>query len=53
MTDRVTATEQMETLNLDFDDAVAYAAMKATETKEIVSMDKHFDRIPDIKRIQP
>ena len=53
ITDRVTATEQMETFNLDFDDAVAYAAMKATGTKEIVSMDRHFDRIPGIKRIEP
>jgi len=51
--DRVTASEHMEKFKLDFDDAVAYAAMKATGTKEIVSMDKHFDRIPDIKRIEP
>jgi predicted nucleic acid-binding protein len=35
---------------LDFDDAAAYAAMTATGISEIVSMDRHFDKIPAIKR---
>lgn len=53
MTDRVTATEQMEKHNLDFDDATVYAAMMATETNELISMDKEFDKIEGITRIEP
>ncbi len=53
MTDRINATEHMKQFNLDFHDASAYEAMKATGTTEIVSMDKHFDKIPDIRRTEP
>lgn len=53
MADRVAATEHMEEHNLDFDDATAYATMMTTKTKEIVSMDKHFDKIAGITRIEP
>lgn len=53
MADRVAATEHMEEYSLDFDDATAYAAMMSTEIKEIVSMDKHFDKIKGIMRIAP
>ena len=53
MTDRVVATEHMKRFKLDFDDATAYAAMMSTGITEIVSMDKHFDKIPNIKRIEP
>jgi len=51
--DRIAATEHMRRFKLDFDDAAAYAAMTATGASEIVSMDRHFDKIPDIKRIEP
>jgi predicted nucleic acid-binding protein len=53
MTDRVSATEHMKKFKLDFDDATAYAAMTATGISEIVSMDRHFDKIPEIKRTEP
>jgi predicted nucleic acid-binding protein len=53
MRDRIVATEHMKRLDLDFDDAVAYTTMMSTGTKEIVSLDRHFDKIPDIKRIEP
>ena len=53
MTDRVVATEHMKRFKLDFDDATAYAAMMSTGIAQIVSMDKHFDKIPNIKRIEP
>ena len=53
MTDRIMATEQMKRFKLDFDDATAYAAMLSMGVTEIVSMDKHFDKISNIKRIEP
>lgn len=53
ITDRVVATEHMKRFKLDFDDATAYAAMMSTGITEIVSTDKHFDKIPNIKRIEP
>jgi len=52
-TDRVVATQHMKRFKLNFDDATAYAAMRSTGITEIVSMDKHFDKIPNIKRIEP
>jgi len=51
--DRGAAAEHMRQFKLDFDDAAAYAAMTATGASEIVSMDRHFDKIPEIKRIEP
>jgi len=53
MVDRIAATDHMKSFDLDFDDAAAYAAMMATGTKEIVSFDKHFDKVPEIRRIEP
>lgn len=53
MADRVAATKQMEKHNMDFDDATVYAAMMTTGTKEIVSMDRKFDKIEGITRIEP
>lgn len=51
--DRVTATAQMEQFGLDFDDGTACAAIIATNTKEILSFDTHFDRVAGITRIEP
>jgi len=53
MEDRVAATEHMETIDLDFDDALVYAVMRSLDIREIVTMDRHFDKIPGIKRIEP
>jgi len=43
----------MEKVKLDFDDAIAYFVMKSLDLKEIVSFDKHFDKISGIKRLDP
>jgi predicted nucleic acid-binding protein len=43
----------MKRFKLDFDDATAYAAMMSMGVTEIVSIDKHFDKIPNIRRIEP
>jgi predicted nucleic acid-binding protein len=51
--DRVTATVLMDELRLDFDDATVCAAMRAANSKEIVSFDKHFDGVAGIRRIEP
>jgi len=51
--DRIEAIKHMQRFNLDFDDSVAYQTMKRLRANEIVSFDKDFDRISDIKRIEP
>ena len=53
LSDRVIATQYMERHKLDFDDATACAAVVALGEREIVSMDKHFDRVEGIQRIEP
>jgi len=51
--DRLEATKHMESLKLDFDDALAYQAMLALNIKDIVLYDKHFDGLPGIRRTTP
>jgi predicted nucleic acid-binding protein len=51
--DRIIAAALMEKVKLDFDDAIAYFVMKSLDLKEIVSFDKHFDKISGIKRLDP
>lgn len=51
--DKIIATALMEDTKLDFDDATAYFTMKSLDIKEIVSFDKDFDKVKDIKRIEP
>lgn len=51
--DRIAATTHMKKLGLDFDDSTVYQAMKIMNVKEIISYDRHFDTIPDVKRILP
>jgi len=53
MADRLEATKHMESLKLDFDDALAYQAMLTLNIRDIVSYDKHFDGLPGIRRITP
>lgn len=53
MYDRIEATRHMQNYNLDFDDSTAYQAMRNMQIDEIVSFDKDFDKIPDIKRLEP
>ncbi|MDI6721208.1 MAG: type II toxin-antitoxin system VapC family toxin [Candidatus Aenigmarchaeota archaeon] len=47
------AFDIMENHKLDFDDALVVAVMRALSIKELVSFDSHFDRIREIKRIEP
>jgi len=47
------ATEIMKETGLDFDDGLIVACMKKYGIKELVSFDKHFDKVKDIKRIVP
>lgn len=51
--DRIQSTRHMQNLNLSFDDATAYQAMKILRIDQAVSFDNHFDKLPDIKRIEP
>ena len=39
--------------NIDFEDALAAAAMQAQKIETIYSYDRHFDRLSWIKRIEP
>jgi len=51
--DRIVATEYMKNFGLDFDDALTLRAMKENGIVNVISYDKDFDTIPDIKRISP
>jgi len=51
--DRIVAANYMGNFGLDFDDALALQAMNENGTENIMSYDKHFDRVPDMKRIIP
>lgn len=51
--DRIEATRHMENLKLDYDDALAYQAVKKCKIDVIISYDKHFDNLPDIQRREP
>lgn len=45
------AVSTAETEKLDFDDSLVVACMQAYGIKELASLDKHFDKIKTIKRI--
>jgi predicted nucleic acid-binding protein len=49
--DKIEATEHMSSLQLDFDDACMYQAMRVLKITTIASFDKDFDKIPSIKRL--
>jgi len=51
--DKIKATNYMKDFGLDFDDALALRAMRINEIADVISYDKDFDRILDIKRISP
>ncbi len=44
------AAELMESKKLDFDDSLVVACMKRYEIGELASLDKHFDKLKEIKR---
>jgi len=49
--DKIEATEHMTSLNLDFDDACMYQAMKVLNINRIASFDSDFDKVPTISRL--
>ncbi len=49
--DKIKATEYMNSLHLDFDDACMYQAMRALKITTIASFDTDFDKISSIKRL--
>jgi len=51
--DRLLALEIMEKYQLDYEDALTLQSALSTNSREIVSFDKHFDGIDEIKRIEP
>lgn len=53
ITDRVNAIDLMEKYQLDYEDSLTLQATISTGSKEIMSFDKHFDGIDEIKRIEP
>jgi len=53
LTGKINATSHMREYGLDFADALAYQCMIENDITKIISYDKHFDRLGDIKRIAP
>ncbi len=51
--DKIFATKLMEKYNLDIEDSLALHCAIANGCKEIVSLDKDFDKVKEIKRITP
>jgi len=53
MRDRIAALKLIDRYNLDYEDALVLQSAIATNSKEIISFDKHFDKVKEIKRIEP
>jgi len=51
--DRILATKTMEKFKRRYDDALNYFVMKSLGIKEIVSFDRDYDGLPNIKRVEP
>jgi predicted nucleic acid-binding protein len=51
--DRIEATRHMQKFKVDFEDSTVYQAMRSLNVKQVVSFDRHFDKISDIARIEP
>lgn len=47
------AVELMGAYSLDFDDSLVVSCMHENKLTQLVSLDKHFDKIKEIKRIIP
>ncbi len=45
--------EFMKRYDLDFDDALVVGSMVSNKIKTLVSFDKHFDKVKEIKRVEP
>ena len=53
ISDRIKALKLMKIYNLDYEDALILQSAISTGSEEIVSFDKHFDKIKEVKRIEP
>ena len=53
LVDRLHATVHMSQMGLDFEDSTTLEASRRLSTRGIVSFDKHFDGLPDIRRLEP
>ena len=53
MNDRTKALDLMIKYKLDYEDSLILQCAFSTKSKEIVSFDKHFDKVQEIKRIEP
>lgn len=53
LTDKIKATGHMENFGLDFDDSVVLQSALSNNVKEIVSFDRDFDGIKEIRRVEP
>ena len=51
--DRMRALYFMEIYGLDYEDAIILQSALSSNCKEIVSFDKHFDKVKEIKRVEP
>ncbi len=47
------AIDLMEKYKLDFEDALVVAIMTALNISELISFDKHFDKVKELKRLEP
>ncbi|VVB81045.1 Uncharacterised protein [uncultured archaeon] len=52
MDDRIEAVSLMK-MGLDYEDAITLQCAFANNIDEIMSLDRHFDKIKEIKRIEP
>jgi len=51
--DRIMALDLMDKYNLDYEDSITLQSAFSNDCKEILGFDKHFDKIKEIKRIEP
>lgn len=51
--DRKNALILMNKYSLDYEDATILQCAISTNSEELVSFDKHFDKIKEIKRVEP
>lgn len=51
--DRIKATEHMKNLRLNFDDSVILQSALSNNVKGIVSLDKDFDGMKEMNRVEP
>ena len=53
LADRLRATVRMSGTGLDFEDATTAEACRKLSAKGLVSFDRDFDRVPDVRRLEP